>query len=718
MAESQPYSYSRIRPNQIRLVRFIQDALQKQKDEVSAVLEIFSIEDKLPAFRALSYAWAAATHEDNGEGSSTINAKAKLAPKTWNIRIISEGEDGRDNIKDDNRVLPVLATLRPFIQVLMSKDVALQDHERDDKDDASSNGSHCSQWWWIDSICIDQANLTERAQQVQLMRFMYLEAEEVGVWLGEPSPDSELAMDFIEDLGKTMQQADPPWSITSEQVRAQYEIEEYRPQWRALQSFLSRSWWARIWTIQEFVIPPTLLFWCGKRAISRDTVCYALTGVDRCNGIGIKETRAFRYAYNRKRAWNLYEAAKAAATEKVNNGISHHGGRSQPLLSLTAYFSCMDATDDRDRLYGLRALATDGDFLDVDYTLSVEEVYLKFAQAFIERHKSLDIICFATVYSAASESLLPSWVPDWHRRDAVLSMPVMASQSCSEHVGNLRPDWTSDYDESISFCASANRPAVFEFQGLKLLAQGVIIDEIDGLSGSGSYPMTQSSTFIEPTDHRYSPIQILKSICKCLVLDRNDRFLRYPMPANDEFFRDFLGLCMRLIDSTTTTSAIGTESESIAKEIREWFEMTRSLEIHGRSFETILREGCRSEDNPCTSTDSPNQDEWRADTFFGRFFDTVERMALRLAFTRHGRIGMASEKARKGDLVCVLYGCNIPVLLRRRELSSSIGDETGARSEKVGKEEVVLVGECFLDGCMDGSALEQKDIVERFFSIL
>lgn len=539
MAESQPYSYSSIRPNQIRLVRFFQDALQKQKHEVSAALEIFSIEDTLPTFRSLSYAWAAAAPEDDREEGSTINVKTKHARKTWNVQIVTEGQNGRDNIENDSQALPVLSTLRPFIQVLMSKDVALQDLERDDNDSASSIRDNVSQWWWIDSICIDQANLTERAQQVQLMRFMYLEAQEVVVWLGESSPYSELAMDFIEDLGQTMQQADPPWSITSEQVRAQYETEAYRPQWTALQSFLSRRWWSRIWTIQEFVIPSTLLFWCGKRAMSRDTVCYALTGVDRCTGIGLKETQAFRYAYNRKRAWNLYEAAKSAATQKVSNDISRCRERSQPLLSLAAYFSCLDATDDRDRLYGLRALATDGDFLDVDYTLSAQEVYLKFAQAFIERHKSLDIICFATVYSA--QSLLPSWVPDWHRRripdwhrrGAVLSMPVMASQSCSEHVGNLRPPWASDYDTSISFCASANRPAVFKFQGLTLLAQGVLIGEIDGLAGSWGYSMTQSSTFIASMDHRYSPIEILKSICKCLVLDRNDRFLRYRMPAND-----------------------------------------------------------------------------------------------------------------------------------------------------------------------------------------
>lgn len=669
MAESHLYSYSRIRPNQLRLVRFVQNELQKKIQEVSAVIETFSVEGPLPKFHALSYTWSTAIREDDGEDSSTniLDAKPEPTPEDWNIQIITESGDDSNNTRDECPVLPVLATLRPFVQVLMSKGVALQSHDYDDNNDnADFKDVYSSQWWWIDSICIDQANLTERAQQVQLMRFMYLEAEQVIVWLGETSTNSNVAMDFIEVLGQTMQQD----SIT-EEVRAKYEIDAYRPQWKALKSFLSRRWWARIWTIQEFVIPPTLLFWCGMREISRDTVCHALTAVDRCTTIGIKETRAFRYAYNRKRVWNLYEAAKASTTDREENctslnaratrygeregggsDISHGRGRSQPLLSLAAYFSCMDATDDRDRLYGLRALATDGHFLDVDYTLSVEEVYWRFAKDFIERHNSLDIICFATVYSAPS--MLPSWVPDWHRKNAFLSMPVMASQSCSEYVGNLRPAWTSDYDASISFSASGNRPAAFEFQGSKLVARGAIIDEIDGLAGSGSYPMTQSSTTIESTHNRYSPIRILRSICKCLALDRNDRFLRYGMPANDEFFWDFLGLCAPLINATATTmttmtTTIGDQSQGIPREIWEWFDVTRSLEIHGRCFETILRDGCRPENNPynLTGLPPPNQDEYRADTFFGRFVNTVVRMALRLMFTRHGRMGMAADKQEK-----------------------------------------------------------------------
>jgi hypothetical protein len=79
----------------------------------------------------------------------------------------------------------------------------------------------------------------------------------------------------------------------------------------------------------------------------------------------------------------------------------------------------------------------------------------------------------------------------------------------------------------------------------------------------------------------------------------------------------------------------------------------------------------------------------------------VVRMSLRLMVSRDGRIGMAPEKAMKGDLVCILYGCSIPVLLR----------------SEAGCDGFSFVGECFLDSCMDGSVLEQRGIRERKFQI-
>jgi hypothetical protein len=42
---------------------------------------------------------------------------------------------------------------------------------------------------WIDAICINQADLDERKQQVQLMRDVYSGASRVVVWLREKVKD-------------------------------------------------------------------------------------------------------------------------------------------------------------------------------------------------------------------------------------------------------------------------------------------------------------------------------------------------------------------------------------------------------------------------------------------------------------------------------------------------------------------------------------------------
>jgi hypothetical protein len=131
-----------------------------------------------------------------------------------------------------------------------------------------------------------------------------------------------------------------------------------------------------------------ITFWCGLQEASKAALCNSIAVADKYTSVGIKETIAFRYGLNRKRVWNLYEAQVKGCPQITRT-----------LLSLAAYFCSMDITDDRDRLYGMIAMATDGSsLLNVDYSLTCEEVYLRFAQAFITQHKSLDIICFATIH--------------------------------------------------------------------------------------------------------------------------------------------------------------------------------------------------------------------------------------------------------------------------------------------------------------------------------
>lgn len=335
MAHPNLYTYAPIHHNQIRLLKFIQDG-----EHACAALKAFSIDQPLPPYHSISYAWVS----DRKDAS--------------NIFTMQVGK----------RLLPVLDSLQSFFQTLRSKDILLD-----------------GKWWWIDSICIDQTNLEERAQQVQHMELIYRKAEQVIVWLGEASSDSDLAINFIRFLDQTVRRKP---SVT--QLRSMLQQDHYRAHWTALTNLLAREWWSRIWTVQEFVLSSSVSFWCGMRNVSRVAICRSIKVADQCTSGGLKETIAFTNGNNRRRAWDLYKAGKKPGA-RLN----------LPLLALAAYFCCMNATDDRDRLYGLLALSTNPSGLKVDYFLSAPEVYLRYTQSFIAEHKSLDIICLASTYSAA-----------------------------------------------------------------------------------------------------------------------------------------------------------------------------------------------------------------------------------------------------------------------------------------------------------------------------
>jgi hypothetical protein len=53
---------------------------------------------------------------------------------------------------------------------------------------------------WIDAVCIDQSNLSERNHQVSLMSSIYDNASLVVLWLGELTTDMAMTMDIFERI--------------------------------------------------------------------------------------------------------------------------------------------------------------------------------------------------------------------------------------------------------------------------------------------------------------------------------------------------------------------------------------------------------------------------------------------------------------------------------------------------------------------------------------
>jgi hypothetical protein len=61
---------------------------------------------------------------------------------------------------------------------------------------------------WVDAICIDQINPTERSLQVQRMHLIYNHALRVVVWLGSSVDDAELAMSTLSYFGQQIELTD------------------------------------------------------------------------------------------------------------------------------------------------------------------------------------------------------------------------------------------------------------------------------------------------------------------------------------------------------------------------------------------------------------------------------------------------------------------------------------------------------------------------------
>ena len=53
--------------------------------------------------------------------------------------------------------------------------------------------------FWVDAICINQADIDERSAQVKIMKIIYESADTVFAWLGLPFNDEETRLAVWEE---------------------------------------------------------------------------------------------------------------------------------------------------------------------------------------------------------------------------------------------------------------------------------------------------------------------------------------------------------------------------------------------------------------------------------------------------------------------------------------------------------------------------------------
>lgn len=618
-------------------VRFIQAHRRDTDGKIILTLKHFSLRSpSCPRFNALSYTWG----------------QRKLHPETIII---------------DGRVCKVLESIYPILTLICDHNIL--------KDET---------WFWIDYLCINQTDPEEREAQVALMGLLYERAHKTIVWLGENTPETRGAISTMKTIAKLPKLAKSSIEFIQQSISPE--------QWHALNQWMLRPWWTRVWTLQEFLLSEEVIFYCGHESITRKIWYKAIISIYDHRAIGYLEKEAFGNQWARTRLYEYY-----------------HDGEKMSLVSMMAYVGYYEATDERDRIYALLGLCTNRDDIGgpPDYNTSVDKVYTRLVRNFIRVHRSLNIICFSALFNgpqrlSAGERPLPSWVPDWRRWGDGASRPVpsMVAEPGREEIGNFEPGGSKGSSE-LMYAASGHIPAecVISLDQRRLTCKGIIIDVVDGLGpvqqlpsiDSADFHFTQSTseinrkkrkatTRLENVLHRVASNILVEALVRCLSLDRSGRYLSSAARVTQHVHE--------LQHALSATKKV--ENKPPMKSVViDWFMANQQLYVKGATLKehvdavTLL---------PAYHTGT-GVTLWHAaeSTIGERSWD------CRLVVMAGGKLGMAPRAVRKGDVACILLGCSVPVILRRLD------------------DAFIVIGECFLPGLMNGEALtkenEMRDIV-------
>jgi hypothetical protein len=249
---------------------------------------------------------------------------------------------------------------------------------------------------WIDAICINKSNKSEKSQQVMLMKDIYANASNVLIWTGKADNLSDIAFDTLERFAAD--DGTPDGSTTYRDILD--TVEERRA---AIQLFIERSYFSRVWVIQEVVVARNATVLCGSLSVTFDMLYVA---IQRMTSSGFYPFSAATTNVTYLGEWRDHFLEMAAPDSEEN-------------IDLRLFMDSRDrnATNLRDKIYSLRGLIANNALaagITIDYDKSVERVYTDFSKHLLNICPDLRILSVVILRHRAMTTLeLPSWVPDW-----------------------------------------------------------------------------------------------------------------------------------------------------------------------------------------------------------------------------------------------------------------------------------------------------------------
>ncbi|KAH7071686.1 heterokaryon incompatibility protein-domain-containing protein, partial [Paraphoma chrysanthemicola] len=220
---------------------------------------------------------------------------------------------------------------------------------------------------WIDAICINQNDMKERSKQVTFMATIYASAQQVVVWLGEQSKD-------YNDSGNVCRPLQYIRDVTKTHVELSGNLE------LAFRKVLQAPWFTRVWILQEVAAARSLSIKYSDEEISGASFTVGMQELWKTTAGNLP---AWIPMITHLMSWIPPAPSVHMRTQTLGKA---------PLGNLVEMFHLSDATDPRDKVYGLLGLTSDGHALhemQPDYTRSWKMLFNDLIRCLLGKNASV-----------------------------------------------------------------------------------------------------------------------------------------------------------------------------------------------------------------------------------------------------------------------------------------------------------------------------------------
>jgi hypothetical protein len=494
---------------------------------------------------------------------------------------------------------------------------------------------------WADAICINQADHTERLQQVTIMQRIYSRAVRVIGFVGKDYVHAGKCFDAIKMLTAA-------WFDTQkssiEDTGAYFTAGNVHPgvineaDMGKIVPIFQSGYWKRLWVVQELVSSRNAVIRWGDAEISWTLLGLATTLIRNNQSLMAMFTRV----ETSRTSTGPFQGSPDARTGLMNAYLMYRmpsaefRGDSMSFLDLLRLTRRFDVSEPLDRIYAILGLPSQHTgpgrkSIPPDYRLLSEGLYSRVFYWVFHTHKNPLEILSAVRHTTLFYPDYPTWIPQWHVK------PIRSIG------GSHRADMK--FDASAGWNPKPSAKLVWKNNERHLILQGFILGSI-----TSSHRALPQVNYNDPEGQH----QQLKA---------HNVQLDHWLYQNVSSHSDVKQLPLVLTAGQDWYGNILRDQAAVLRHTESYRNWKRNI------FKNIVPH---------------DEDAVRYRQAMGNVCDE------RQLFTATGRLlGLGPELLRKGDVVCVVAGGQVPYVLR------PLSDDT-----------FYFVGECYVAGYMFGKAVE------------